>query len=204
MSSKSLATRMKHRIYGHGKGALFSARDFLDLGSRAAIDMTLKRLSDEGVLKRSARGVYSFPKHHPDLGELKPTAEAVVRALAAKNRWRILASGAYAANLLGLSEQVPAKLTFLTDGPNRKIKVGHQVVNLRKTSPRNMEAADRVTGAVIQALKYLGKKNVDDRMIRRLRSRLSREHREQLFKDIALAPGWMGEIFRKLLTEEKK
>jgi hypothetical protein len=132
------------------------------------------------------------------LGLLSPTPEQIARALADKDSSRIQPAGAYAANLLGLSTQVPAKAVFLTDATQRRIKVGHQEILLKRTTPKNMVTAGNTSGLVIQALRYLGKQHVDDTVVNTLLRRLSPDDRRQLIKDVRYAPAWIGEIFRRL------
>ena len=96
------------RIRGSGRGSVYVPRDFLDLGSRGAVAQALHRLEKKGVLRRLTRGVYDFPKQHRTLGLLSPSAETIASALAGRDRTRLQPAGAYAANALGLSEQVPA------------------------------------------------------------------------------------------------
>src|SRR5213595_832658 len=138
-STQSVDSRILDVIYGRGRGSVFVPADFLDLGSRQAVDIALHRLAQKGTIRRLARGVYDFPKEHPVLGLLSPSADAVAKALAGRDRTRLQPSGAYAANILGLSEQVPAKTVFLTDGPSRTVKIGPTTIQLRRTTPRNME-----------------------------------------------------------------
>src|SRR5271155_2818631 len=121
-STQSIDYRLLATIHGRGRGSVFVPADFLDLGSREAIDIVLHRLARKGTIRRLARGVYDFPKQHPVLGLLSPSADAVAKALAGRDRTRLQPAGAYAANALGLSEQVPANLVFLTDGPARTVK----------------------------------------------------------------------------------
>ncbi len=92
-------------------------------------------------------------------------------------------------------------MIFLTDGANRKVKVGNQEIQLKQTTPKNMVTAGRVSGLVIQALRYLGKEHVDERTMTILAHRLSTEDRRQLIKDIRYAPAWIGTIFRRLAQE---
>ena len=186
------------RIYGHRGGWVFTPGHFLDLGSRATIGMALKSICDRGVIRRLARGLYDYPQKHPKLGLLAPTPEQIALALAGKDNLRIQPSGAYAANLLGLSEQVPAKVVFLTDGPERSLKVGNQEIVLKRTTPKNMAAAGRASGLVIQALRYLGQDHVNDTVVDQLVRRLRADDRQQLLKDIRYAPAWIGAIFRLL------
>ena len=196
IDSKILAT-----IHGRGRGSVFVPADFLDLGSREAVDIALHRLTRSGTIRRLARGVYDFPKEHPVLGLLFPSAEVVARALAGRDRTRLQPAGAYAANALGLSEQVPAKAVFLTDGPSRTVKIGPTTIQLRRTTARNMEAAGRLSGLLIQALREVGKEHVTPERRQHLKRTLPAEKRRELIKDLRLAPAWMHPIFRELAEE---
>ena len=129
-----------------GRGTVLVPSDFLDLGSRRAVDLALHRLVKKGILRRLARGLYDYAKTHPTMGVLSPSPDAVAKAIAGKDRIRLQPFGAYAANLLRLSEQVPARIVFLTDGPSRKVKVARQTIELRRTTPRNMAAAGKTSG----------------------------------------------------------
>ena len=180
---------------------MFSPNQFLDLGGRSAVGIALHRLAKAGTIRRLARGIYDYPKHHPTFGLLAPEPDAVAKALAGKHAVRIQPSGAYAANLLGLSEQVPAKISFLTDGAAKRVKVGTQEISLKRTSPRNMATAGRVSGLIIQALRYVGRTRVDDRTLRRLKQKLSEKDAQSLLKDVAYAPAWIGDILRRLASE---
>ena len=186
------------RIYGSRGGAVFSPSDFLDLGSRRAVDLALHRLVQRKILRRLARGLYEYPRKHPELGTLSPDIEKVARALAGKHRIRLQAAGAYAANLLGLSEQVPAKVVFLTDGPSRTVKIGRQEIQLRRTTPRNMAAAGRMSGLLMQAFRHLGKDHITRARMEHLKRTLPAKERQQLLKALPLAPAWMHPLFREL------
>jgi hypothetical protein len=146
--------------------------------------------------------VYDFPKEHPVLGPLAPSAEAVARALAGRDRTRLQPAGAYAANALGLSDQVPAKAIFLTDGPSRTVKIGPTTIQLRRTTPKNMEVAGRLSGLLIQALRELGQEHVTRERRDHLKRTLPVDERRELLKDLRLAPAWMHPIFRELSQEK--
>src|SRR5437764_1447044 len=199
---QSIDSRILARIHGLGRGSVFVSTDFLDLGSREAIDLSLHRLTKKGTIRRLARGVYDFPKEHPVLGVLSPSADAVAKALAGRDRTRLQPAGAYAANALGLSEQVPAKVVFLTDGPSRTVKIGPMTIQLRRTTAKNMAAAGRLSGLVIQALRELGKEHVTQERREYLKRSLPAQKRQELIKDIRLAPAWMHPIFRELAEED--
>lgn len=190
------------RIYGHKRGCVFTPASFSDLGSYNAVVGILKSLCDKGKIRRLARGLYDYPKHDAELGNLSPSAEQIALALAGKEGLRIQPIGAYAANVLGLSTQVPARAEFLTDGTQRTITVGNRTIQLKRTTPRNMATAGRVSGLVIQALRYLGRTHVDDRVVEQLARRLSKSDRQELMKDIQYAPAWIAAIFRRLAERE--
>ena len=195
---QSIYNMIVSRIYGRHRGWVFTPMYFLDLGSRMAVDQTLGRLTKSGTIRRLTRGLYDYPAKHPDFGILPPNYDRVAQALVGRDNLKIQPSGAYAANLLGLTEQVPAKIVFFTDGPNRKVQIGKQKIVLKRTTPRNMATAGRISGLVIQALRYLKQINVDATVIAKLKRRLSDEDKSTLMNDIRYAPAWIGHIFRKI------
>jgi hypothetical protein len=190
------------RIYGRQRGSVFTPNDFLDLGPRGTIDAALHRFARAGKIRRIARGIYYYPETHPLLGEVAPAIPAVARALAASGNAALQPSGAYAANLLGLSEQVPAKVVFLTNGRGRKLKLGKLVIELRKTTPRRVGAADRTSGLVFAALQYLGKDNITADRIGHLRKTLSDKDKSRLLADLSLAPAWMHSHLRAIAAKD--
>lgn len=195
---QTIDSKLKSRIYGHGRGSVFTPNDFLDLGSRDAVDKALSRLASRGEVRRLARGLYEYPREHPELGTLSPDIEKVAKALAGKDRLRLQPAGAYATNLLGLSEQVPAKAVFLTDGPSRTVKIGRQEIQLRRTTPRNMAAAGRLSGLLMQAFRHLGRQHITEQRMAHLKRTLPAKERNQLLKDLPLAPAWMHPLIREL------
>ena len=195
---QSIDNKILSRIYGLGRGTVLIPSRFSDLGSRQAIDLALHRLARRGTIRRLTRGVYDYPATHPQLGTLSPNPDAVARALAGRDKTRLQPSGTYAANLLGLSEQVPAKVVFLTDGPSRTIKIGRQEIHLRRTTPRNMAAAGRLSGLLMQAFRHLGKEHITPTRLEHLKRTLPSTERKQLLKDLRIAPAWMHPLFREL------
>jgi len=192
---------MLARIQARGDGWVFSPSDFIDLGKRDAVDKALSRMTGAGSIRRVARGLYDVPKQHPIVGTTVPSIDQVAKAIAGKGGARLQPTGAYAANLLGLSDQVPAKVVFLTDGRSKRIQLGKLNIVLRQTSPRIMAAAGTVSGTVIQALRYLGKAHVTDDTVNRLDRRLSADDRKQLLSDLAYAPAWIADIMRRLAVK---
>src|SRR6266436_1743501 len=182
-SPQSIDSRMLARIHRRGRGSVIVPGEFLDIGSRQAVDLVLHRLARKGTIRRLARGVYDFPKVHAVLGLLAPSVDTVARALAGRDRTRLQPAGAYAANALGLYDQVPAKAVFLTDGPSRTVKIGPTTIKLRRTTPRNMAAAGRLSGLLIQALRELGKEHVTTERLEHLKRILPADKRLELLKD---------------------
>jgi hypothetical protein len=185
------AQQILSRILAHGRGWVFTPKAFADLGDPRAAGVVLGRLVAKGKIRRLTQGLYDYPKAHPRIGVLSPDPDAIARALAGSERIRLLPAGAYAANLLRLSEQVPAKIVFLTDGPTRIVRVGRQEIRFRRTTPRNMATSGRISGTVIQALRYLGKANITPERIATLRTSLKPGDRRALLKDSLLAPAWI-------------
>lgn len=199
--SQSLEKKILSRIYGHGRGAAFTPREFFDLGSQTAIAVAFHTLAKKGVIRRLARGLYDYPRTSDLVGPLPPSPESIARALVGSEGLRLQPAGALAANLLGLSEQVPARAMYLTDAPSRTVRIGRQTVILRQTTPRNMKLHNRISGLVIQALRYLGQKNVGMEQIATLRGRLSLEQRGEIALDAKWAPAWIAEVMRAIARE---
>lgn len=195
---QSIDSQVLSRIYGHGRGWVFTPAAFLDLGSRAAVDSALARHKRTGTIRQLARGLYDYPIEHPKLGLVAPAADAVARAIARRDAVRLQPAGAYAANVLGLSEQVPTKIVFLTDGPARRVKLGRREIVLMHTTPRNMATAGRKSGTVIQALRYIGQRHVDGKVVSIVDRQLSADDRAQMLKDLRFAPAWIADLLRPL------
>lgn len=201
---QSIDSKILSRIYGRGKGCVITPGDFLDLGSRQAVDLALHRLAKKGTLRRLARGLYDYPRIDPELGLLSPTIEATVKALKGRDKILLQPSGGYAANLLGLSDQVPMKIVFLTDGPARRVQIGKQVIMLKHTTPRAMATAGRISGLVIHALRHLGQRQVDDVVVANLQKRISGSDKKVLLRDLRYAPAWIAAILRQVAGPEER
>ncbi len=152
---------------------MFVPKDFLDLGGRAAVDQALSRLARRGDIRRLGRGLYDYPRVSPRLGALAPRPDAPARAVARRTNSRLQVSGAQAANALGLSTQVPARLVYLTDGATGSLQVGNQTIVFRHASPQRLLGTGTPVGTVLQALRYLGRNGVDQRAIRLIANRLT-------------------------------
>ena len=187
----SIADRIYKRIVGKGPGWVFTPADFLHVGSRDSIDQTLWRLEKRGKIRRLARGIYDYPRISPRFGSLSARLSDIIEAIARNTKGHFQVSEAYAANLLGLTTQVPAKPVFLTDGTPRIKRIGNQVIVFKRATPKKLAGAGRVSGLVLQALRYLGRDRVDDAVVTQLGESLGPEDKKTLLKDIDAAPVWM-------------
>jgi hypothetical protein len=193
-----IATRIKRLE----KGKAFSAKDFLDIASRAMTDMTLTALARQGTIRRVRRGLYDVPKINPTLGgELTPDIDEAARAIARRQRWKIVPDGAWAANLLGLSTQVPAKIVYLTDGPNKEIPIGRRVIQLKHARPKTLAGLEGKSALVVQALRHLGKERLESSEMEKLRALLSPAEKRKLVRDTRFSVDWIYEIAQKLSEE---
>lgn len=200
--SQSVDKSILARIYGLGRGAAFTPARFQDLGSPDAIHNALTRQTKTGTIRKLARGLYDYPRQDSQLGTLAPSIDAIANAIKGRDAVRIQASGAYAANLLGLSDQVPMRVVFKTDGSGRVVKVGKMHIVLKPTTPRRMAMAGKISGLVTQALLHLGQRSVNNDTLATLRSRLTDKDKKQLLTDITFPPAWVADIFRQLGVDQ--
>lgn len=191
----SLYKSVLYRIRGHGRGSAFTSGDFLDLGSRAAVDKALSRLCAAKTIRRIKPGLFDYPRINEKLGGmLSPDIDLVAKTVARKNGLRIQVTGAQAANLLGLTSQVPMKAIYLTDGPSKKIKLGNREISFRHIEPRRIRMSKSRSGVALEALKHFGKDGADDHIIAHLKRLLTKAELRQLRKDSAKAPLWIREL----------
>ena len=195
---QSIDDKLISMVYGRGRGFVFTPKLFSSLGDQRVVGTALTRLYRKGTIRRLARGLYDYPRKHPQLGLLSPAIDDVANALKGRDATRLQPSGAYAANLLGLSDQIPMKVVFLTDGPSKSVLLGKQEIILKRTTPRNMATAGRTSGLVIQALRHIGQRYVDDAVMNALKNRLTDDDKNQLQKDLRYAPAWITNIMRNI------
>jgi hypothetical protein len=183
--------KIQEVIKSFPKGSIFFAQDFLEYGNIGSIRKALTRLTNKEFLVRLAHGIYLYPKIDEELGLLVPSTEYIVNSIARRDNVRIAHSGNYALNRLGLSTQVPAKSVYLTDGSTRIVKVGRRTITFIHASPNNLAAKGQISGLAIQALKMIGKKNVNDKIIAKIEEVLQHEKKENILHDAKLAPVWI-------------
>jgi hypothetical protein len=144
------------------------------------------------------QGLYDYPRIHEKLGVLPPNPDLVAAALAVKTNNRIQVSGARAANLLGLSDQVPAQLVYLTDGPSRRLKIDGQTIQLKHAVASKFPAAGTRAGLALQAIRALGSSTDKRFLVRKLSQVLSSDDKVALKKLLKYAPTWSHPIIKSL------
>lgn len=192
----SITDKITARIRRRKPGWVCTPRDFLDVGTRAAVDQVLSRLVKQGMIRRLDRGIYYYPKQSKLLGPLSPTPDRIARALASGDR--IFPSGAMAANLLGLSTQVPAKLAYLTNATVRTRRVAGQTIQLKRARVAWLDNIPDHANLALQALSYLGRKSVDDQAISRCARALTDRDLAGLHQAMGHIPGWMADAIHKI------
>jgi len=184
------------------RGALFFADSFVNFGNAKTVNKALERLVKSGEIDRVATGIYFRPKISKTVGKIFPTIEEIAQAIAKRDKAKIVPTGSYALNQLGLSTQVPMNIVYLTDGAARNVKIGKMLIKFKKTSPRNVSAVGEISRLVIQALRTLGKDNVTNEEIAHILKLLEMEKPTRLEHDIRLASAWIREIMKPALKQK--
>lgn len=198
----SLTKSILRSISASKRSAGMTASDFSDLGSPAAVRQALSRLVKQGRIGRAKRGVFYKPRPHPIAGRTGPDTLGVIRKLMERSAAEWQFSGATAANLLGLSEQVPARWVILTNGNSRRVWVGNMEVNFRHAAPRNFLGGGKPAGLVFQALRYIGAGKVTAAHITHLRNKLDDPVKKELMELLPDMPAWMQPVAREISTGE--
>jgi hypothetical protein len=198
----SLSGKIRQRIKRGKSGKIYFAKDFGDIGNDELINKALFRLERNKTLVRLSHGIYLRPVVDKQIGVLYPAPDAVAKAIAKRDNARIQPTGNYALNILGLSTQVPMNVVYMTDGSPRKVSIGKRKITFRKTSPRNFIYKGKIIPLVISALKTLGKDNVNQEHINRLRQILTEsENKRTLLNDANLAPTWIKKLILPVINE---
>ncbi|HUX39777.1 MAG TPA: DUF6088 family protein [Rectinemataceae bacterium] len=193
-----LAEKLLSRIYGMKRGWCFTPKDFLDLGSPSAIWQALSRLEKIGTIRKLMRGVYDYPEKNTFLeGYASPDPDRVARTIARGNSWNIIPDGTTALNLLGLSTQVPAEWSYLTDGQNRRYEMDTVRIVFRKRANKEATELSRDAAIVVQAIKALGKENIDERVLEKLSGYLSASSWPKIIRECRYVSGWVLDVLKQ-------
>jgi hypothetical protein len=198
---ENIEDKILYRIKKCGRGYVFSASDFVSYGESKSILKALERMTNSGVIVRVARGIYCFQKIDKvlGLGIIYPTFEEIAQYIAKRDKARIVPTGNYALNVLGLSTQVPANVVYLTDGSPRKIKLNSgRGIQFVKTAPKNLAFKNKLAMLLTFALKAIGEGNVTEEQRQHITNLLKNEDKEVIRKDFQLMPNWVQLLISKL------
>ena len=206
-SAPSIQSAILSRIRAPKKPRVWTADDFADIGSRSAVDLALHRLVSTDNVRRIARGLYDVPTINSLTGKpTSPDPQDVIDALTRKGKVRILVDGITAANDLGLTNAVPARIEVLTDGRLRPIKLGNLTIDFHYAAPSRLYWAGRPAMRFVQALHWLRDMlpSDDGSLRKRLVSILRDPDHGQSIQDdlrsgLSALPEWMRVIVRDLL-----
>ncbi len=181
------------------RGSVFFIENFLAKNNAEAVRKSLERLVKSGELQRVATGIYVRPEKDPVLGFVSPSIETIIRAIAKRDKARIVPTGIYALNRLGLTSQVPMNISYLTDASARKVKIGKRTIVFKRTSPKNLATQGEISTLAIQALRSIGKDKVKEEEREKIIQLLKKENNNHLQHDIRLAPEWIRQILKQAL-----
>lgn len=194
---------IEERIKGFPKGMVFSAADFYDISNTDAINQALSRLTKEGCIRRIIQGLYDVPEYSELLQEYAvPRIDMVAEALARKFNWTIAPSGDTALNVLHLTTQVPNTWSYVSDGPIRNYTIGTVKLTFRTVKQREISGFHRITVTVIQALRAIGKDNITDNEIEKLRSVLTDSDKEIIMEEGLGSSAWIARIIKEICRKE--
>ena len=199
--TNSVVEQILKKIKKARRGTLFFGEDFISKGNSEAIRKALQRLVKYGELERIATGIYVRPEVDKVIGPVTPNIETIAKAIARRDKARIVPTGLFAMNRLGLSTQVPMTVVYLTDGAARSVKVGKRTIIFKKATPKNVAAIGAISSLVIQALKTIGKNKVRPEELEKIRVLLRKEKTTHLQHDLRLAPEWIRQIIQSIGTK---
>ena len=199
MARPNYLNEIKRRILTYESGTVFVAADFADITDKKTASVGLSRLETEGVIRRILRGVYDKPAYNRFLGEfVAPIPDKVAHAIARNFGWTIVPCGDTALNLLGLSTQVPAVWDYVSDGTYKEYSYDNTTIQFKRTTNKEVSKLSYKTALVIQALKALGKDNIDEMVISRLQKILTAEEKKAMVSEAKAVTSWIYEYLKQI------
>lgn len=195
--TKSVQNRIENKIKSMKRGSIIFPSNFDGIGNVEVVKKSLLRLENKKFLIRLAHGIYLYPKQDKLLGDLHPSIEEIANAIAGRDKAIIIPTGIKALNQLGLSNQIPMNIVFLTDGAARSIVVGKRTIKFKRTTPKNLAVKGEITSLVIQALKEIGKDNITDEQLKKIKNHLKLEKKEIIEHDAKLTSAWIAKILKE-------
>ena len=200
MARPDILKQVKLRIENAAPGDIFIPADFSDLAEARKITMCLSRLHEDGTLERVKRGVYMKPRYSQLLNRpVPPREDAVAKAIARNYGWTIVPCGDTALNMLGLSTQIPTVWLYVSDGPYKTYETDGIRFQYKHTDRKNeLIGVTEKTALIIQALRALGKENIDSQTISYLSGRLDAKEKRKLLQESRYVTAWIYEAIKKI------
>lgn len=190
---------IRERVLSAEDGTVFVTSDFADIADTNTIRQSIYRLVNDGTLRRILQGVYEKPKYSKLLEEyVAADPDAVAKALARSYHWTIAPCGNTALNLLGLSTQVTAVWSYISDGPYKTYEWNSTKLEFKHRTNKEITGLSYMTSLVIQALKTLGRSNVTSDIIQILSEKLSDNEKQACLKEAAESTDWVYDTIRKI------
>lgn len=188
---------IRDKIISSAVGTVFVATDFVDVSDKTSVNTYLTRFEEEGIIRRVLRGVYEKPEYNEFLDEhVAASPDKIAHALARNYGWTIVPCGDTALNLLGLSTQIPAAWVYVSDGTYKEYDYEQITIKFKHTTNKEISKLSYKTALVVQALKALGKENVDDTVIAKLKSTLTEEEKEAMLTEAKAVTSWIYEYIK--------
>jgi hypothetical protein len=196
---------IKQKILSAENGTVFVAIDFVDLTDKTTVSVCLTRLENENIIQRILRGVYYKAEYNEFLQEyVVPNPDKVAHALARNFGWTIVPCGDTALNILGLSTQVPAAWSYVSDGTYKEYTYDNTTIKFKRTTNKEISKLSYKTALVVQALKALGKDNIDDTIINKLKNDLTAEEKATALLEAKAATSWIYEFIKQICKGDEK
>lgn len=180
--------------------SIFFISDFASLGSPETIRKILYEATLKGTLVKVCHGIYVKPKLSR-FGIVPVSLEKIAKEIANRDKSQILPTGNTAANLIGLSPQVPMNLSYITTGSSRTIKIGNRKILFRHASPKNFAAKGHLIPLLVQGMKEVGEDNFTEEEFEAIKRFIHKNSDPYFFEDSLLAPVWIQRILKKMLQQ---
>lgn len=199
MDRPDYLNEIRNRIKAEKYGSVFVATDFADIAENVKIGVCLSRLEEEKTLLRIMRGVYYKPEYSNLLGEyIAPAPDAVAHAIARNFGWTIVPCGDTALNLLGLSTQVPAVWSYVSDGAYKEYAYDNTIIKFKRTTNKVISGLSEKTALLIQAMKALGKDKMTEEAIETIKSELNAAERKTMLKEAQCTTAWIYKEIKRI------
>lgn len=201
----SIYTLIRDTIIDKGVGKIHFLSDFTDYDPESVRQAFVRLVKDEVVIRLSP-GIFLFPLK-TRFGVAYPSDYEIAKEIARRDSASVLPAGMTAANMVGLSEQVPMKSMFITDGAARTVNVNGRTIIFKRGVPKNFAYKSKTMPLIVAGMKAMGKDDITEDSLESVRRMLAKEaelNYNDLWDDAALAPEWIRRILVSILSSIKK